>query len=76
MANTGNSWSDTKATEDYLECSPSAHQPSSSIYSANAEPQAQKKESKSAHPGGNEGAADKPMGQARKKASKAPGAFS
>lgn len=74
MANTGNSWQDTKSTEDYLECSPSAHQPSSSIYSANAEPQAQKKtptESKAAN-----GEKQVAMGVARKKASKAPGAFS
>ena len=75
MANTGNTWQDTKSTEDYLEISPSAHQPSSSIYSANAEPQAQKKASKAAAPADSSGA-DKPMGQARKKASKAPGAFS
>lgn len=75
MANTGNTYADTKATEDMLEVSPSAHQPSSSIYSANAEPQAQKKASKSAAPADASGA-DKSMGQARKKASKAPGAWS
>lgn len=74
MANTGMTFNDVKAVEDMLEVSPSAHQPSSSIYSANAEPQAQKKtatEAKSAN-----GETQKTMGQARKKASKAPGAFS
>ena len=75
MANTGMTYNDVKSVEDMLECSPSAHQPSSSIYSANAEPQAQKKASKSAAPGDSAGA-DKAMGQARKKASKAPGAWS
>jgi hypothetical protein len=75
MANTGMTYNDVKSVEDMLECSPSAHQPSSSIYSANAEPQAQKKASKSAAPADSSGA-DKPMGQARKKASKAPGAWS
>lgn len=75
MANTGMTHSDVKAVEDMLEVSPSCHQPSSSIYSANAEPQAQKKASKSAAPSDSSGA-DKSMGQARKKASKAPGAWS
>ena len=71
MANTGNSYSDTKSTCDMLEVSPSAHQPSSSIYSANAEPQAQKKA------GGKSATESKEsnLGVARKKASKAPGAF-
>lgn len=75
MANTGMTYNDVKSVEDMLEVSPSAHQPSSSIYSANAEPQAQKKASKNAAPADSAGA-DKAMGQARKKASKAPGAFS
>jgi hypothetical protein len=71
MANTGNTYSDTKSTCDMLEVSPSAHQPSSSIYSANAEPQAQKKSGgKSATEG-----KESNLGVARKKASKAPGAF-
>lgn len=72
MANTGMTYNDVKSVEDMLECSPSAHQPSSSIYSAGAEPVAQKKASKSASP---EAGGNKEMGQARKKASKAPGAF-
>ena len=72
MANTGMTFNDVKSVEDMLEVSPSAHQPSSSIYSANAEPQAQKKASKSASP---ESGGNKELGQARKKASKAPGAF-
>lgn len=75
MATGSLSYQEVKSIEDMLECSPSAHQPSSSIYSANAEPQAQKKASKSAAPSDSAGA-DKPMGQARKKASKAPGAWS
>jgi len=73
MANTGMTFNDVKSVEDMLEVSPSAHQPSSSIYSANAELQAQKKASKSATP---EAGGDKALGQARKKASKAPGAWS
>jgi hypothetical protein len=73
MANTGNTYSDTKSTCDMLEVSPSAHQPSSSIYSAGSEPVAAKKASKSASP---EAGGDKALGQARKKASKAPGAWS
>ena len=72
MANTGMTYNDVKSVEDMLECSPSAHQPSSSIYSAGSEPVAQKKASKSASP---ESGGNKEMGQARKKASKAPGAF-
>jgi hypothetical protein len=75
MANTGMTYNDVKSVEDMLECSPSAHQPSSSIYSANEEPQAQKKADKKAAPADSAGA-DKHMGQARKKASKAPGAWS
>lgn len=74
MANTAMSHADVKAIEDMLECSPSAHQPSSSIYSANAEPQAQKKTPKESSSA--DGEAQKTMGQARKKASKAPGAWS
>lgn len=73
MANTGMTFEATKSVCDMLEVSPSAHQPSSSIYSANAEPQAEKKASKSASP---ESGGDKALGQARKKASKAPGAWS
>ena len=65
MANTGNTYSDTKSTCDMLEVSPSAHQPSSSIYSANAEPEAQKKSGgKSATEG-----KESNLGVARKKAS-------
>jgi len=71
-ANGGNSYQDTKSTCDMLEVSPSAHQPSSSIYQAGTEVPAQKKASKSASP---ESGGNKELGQARKKASKAPGAF-
>jgi hypothetical protein len=71
MANTGNTYSDTKSTCDMLEVSPSAHQPSSSIYQAGSEPQAVKKESKKSATEGKESN----LGVARKKASKAPGAF-
>lgn len=67
-------FNEVKSVCDQLEISPSAHQPSSSIYSANAEPQAEKKATKAAAPADSAGA-DKTMGQARKKASKAPGAF-
>ena len=63
--------SEVKSVCDSLEVSPSQHQPSSSIYSAGSEPQAVKMAGgKSATEG-----KESNMGVARKKASKAPGAF-
>jgi hypothetical protein len=71
MANTGMTYNDVKSVEDMLEVSPSAHQPSSSIYSANASQTQEKKTSKKSATEGKESN----LGVARKKASKAPGAF-